>query len=515
MVRRRVLPALLLAVIAAGCGGGSGSPVQPEIESSFGELAVRSTSGIGPRPALTSSSQVVATGITGAFTSLRLRRVQPHVDEARILTSYQSGWHWRLRTVSTDGTDIRDLTTAGGDFYVTASADGRRVAFARFDPPGLHVMNANGSGLVRVTTISTDRSPALSPDGTRMLFMREVAGSPQVHEMVVATQAITQITTEPMGAFEPTYVNEPGRIVYITFDPTWRGLVKQRVLATGAEVEAARAPDNVWFYDIDVSPTREEIAIAATPAGGTDPGWILLAHPGGATGAKVQVSMPFPPMNISYSPDGDWFTVWGIQNGNRNLHVTSRATGATRPLFDFPTQPDTADWLAAPTERILIASTGASMGTAASGIIFAQDARITQSVATFRATDPSTAVVQALTREGVAEPLLVFNAEADNINSFTFVNHPAYIVRTAVGTGVSVTSAKGVLVSLDARTGLVVAALPYVGSRSSIRVEGVSGGKMLTGEFLAVLDSAGKNLAPEGAKSVSIVGPQWRVTVGP
>ena len=74
---------------------------------------------------------------------------------------------------------ITDLTTDGGNSPAW-SPDGRRIAFARdfgASDPGIYVMDADGSNLVRLTTadegITTgDRNPIWSPDGTSIVFSR-------------------------------------------------------------------------------------------------------------------------------------------------------------------------------------------------------------------------------------------------------------------------------------------------------------------------------------------------------
>jgi TolB protein len=75
-----------------------------------------------------------------------------------------------------DGGSVRRLTKAYAS-EATWSRDGRRLAFVAFGTRGkrdLFVMNADGSGLRRITrTAAEEHQPSWSPDGKRIAFVRE------------------------------------------------------------------------------------------------------------------------------------------------------------------------------------------------------------------------------------------------------------------------------------------------------------------------------------------------------
>jgi Tol biopolymer transport system component len=100
-----------------------------------------------------------------------------------------------IYTVEPDGTGLARLTTDPAfDFEPAWSPNGRKIAFAsNRAAPGtcggngpacdfdVYVMNADGSGLVRLTSNpANDRNPAWSPDGTRIVFTstRDQQGEP-------------------------------------------------------------------------------------------------------------------------------------------------------------------------------------------------------------------------------------------------------------------------------------------------------------------------------------------------
>jgi Tol biopolymer transport system component len=81
-----------------------------------------------------------------------------------------------LYTMSPSGTDVVRLTVGAGALHATWSPDGRKIAYhavaadGRFD---IHVMNADGSNDVRITTDPLDDVyPQWSPDGTQIAFER-------------------------------------------------------------------------------------------------------------------------------------------------------------------------------------------------------------------------------------------------------------------------------------------------------------------------------------------------------
>jgi Tol biopolymer transport system component len=83
----------------------------------------------------------------------------------------------RLHAVAADGSGHRLLRTGGDASWPAWSREGRRLAFTSVDRRGIFVVNADGTGLRRVTRTQTlDVQPAWSPDGRRLAFARFVPG---------------------------------------------------------------------------------------------------------------------------------------------------------------------------------------------------------------------------------------------------------------------------------------------------------------------------------------------------
>ena len=81
---------------------------------------------------------------------------------------------WDFWSVAIDGSSMTNLTnaTSGGCRSARFSPDGTRIAFMRDDPPGVYVMNADGSDQRRLTENGhRDVAPAWSADGSRLAYV--------------------------------------------------------------------------------------------------------------------------------------------------------------------------------------------------------------------------------------------------------------------------------------------------------------------------------------------------------
>ncbi|HET9708731.1 MAG TPA: DPP IV N-terminal domain-containing protein [Gemmatimonadales bacterium] len=106
-----------------------------------------------------------------------------------------------IYTINSNGTGFTPLNLSGRLFQPTWSPDGSKIA-SRGDSSdaGVHVMNADGTHLVRLTT-QVDGSPAWSPDGSRITFVR----SGQIQIMNADGTNVVQLTNDTAAASDPAW----------------------------------------------------------------------------------------------------------------------------------------------------------------------------------------------------------------------------------------------------------------------------------------------------------------------
>jgi Tol biopolymer transport system component len=115
-----------------------------------------------------------------------------------------------------DGSDEAPLPTPlPADFFVgglTWSPDGARLAFeasvGEDFRPDIYVMNADGTGLTRLTVARSSRgntNPVWSPDGTKLAFESDRDGNPEIYVMNADGSDQTRLTNDPAADISPAW----------------------------------------------------------------------------------------------------------------------------------------------------------------------------------------------------------------------------------------------------------------------------------------------------------------------
>jgi dipeptidyl aminopeptidase/acylaminoacyl peptidase len=154
----------------------------------------------------------------------RYHEVQSRVDaEAAKAGEAQADAAAKLGTAAAKGA-IKLAASAGEPAW---SPDGRRIAFFadRNGSDDIYVMNADGSGQIRLTTTGTNFAPTWSPDGTQILYMCRIPanpppppGSPPADFELCVINAdgsgFTRLTDNPSQELTPTWSPDGQRIAF-------------------------------------------------------------------------------------------------------------------------------------------------------------------------------------------------------------------------------------------------------------------------------------------------------------
>jgi len=130
--------------------------------------------------------------------------------------------------VNVDGTGQKQLTNSGfTDYSASWSPDGSRILFVstRNNNPQLYVMKADGSLQLRVTRDRyDDLSPAWSPDGKKILFHSSRNGNPDIYTLDAAclsnldtcNAAQISLTTDKGNDYNAVWSPDGSKIVFVS-----------------------------------------------------------------------------------------------------------------------------------------------------------------------------------------------------------------------------------------------------------------------------------------------------------
>jgi hypothetical protein len=199
-----------------------------------------------------------------------------------------------LYTVNPDGTDRRALTSTPRTlraFDPGWAPDGNRIAFFNGGPgvAGVYVINADGTGLRRVTNGAQDRHPTWSPDGGRIAFTRQDGTFIRLFVVNADGSGLVGVTNG-VHVQDPEWspdgsrftFSDGGRVYVVNADGS--GLT----LLTAGETASARSP--TW------SPDGSLIAFASLGA-------IKVTAPDGS-GRRDLIPGLREVWEVSWSPDG-------------------------------------------------------------------------------------------------------------------------------------------------------------------------------------------------------------------
>jgi Tol biopolymer transport system component len=219
-------------------------------------------------------------------------------------------------SINPDGTGAVDLTpgTTFSESRPSASADGNKVVFQTFRDGGWNIfeMNADGSGQVDLTNTKDpviNFEPALSPDGTRVIFMRQglTPGEQDLWTIGSDGTGAVNLTNSPEeNETSAEYSPDGTKIVYVSNGPSpfnndiWvinpNGSSPTQLTETGFPTQNTSptwSPDSAKIaYSVTEDPTAANNGLHVMNADGSGKAPILNA------------GNPIPSGSLSWSPDG-------------------------------------------------------------------------------------------------------------------------------------------------------------------------------------------------------------------
>lgn len=214
---------------------------------------------------------IVANAIASAAFSIGCEPVYPaRLPPGSQLAFVRDGG---IHVVNSDGTGLVRLTDGPSDCEPSWSPDGRRLSFVRScnGSGEIYVMNADGTNRIRR---AAGYSPSWSPDGKRIVFSALSQGSLNVFVMPADTdgQAAVELVNRPGWDGHPSWSPDGRRIAFVSdwvaYDFTYDIFVAPVVGGPSAQLTNGFNfwPNLVQYFQPAWSPDGGRLAVVRCPA---------------------------------------------------------------------------------------------------------------------------------------------------------------------------------------------------------------------------------------------------------
>ena len=117
--------------------------------------------------------------------------------------------------MNADGTGLARITDGPADREPAWSPVDDRIVFSALDGE-LYSVNPNGGELTNLTNTSevSEHNPIWSPDGTRLAFERSLQDGVEIYVMVTGGSSVARVTDSPADNADPTWSPDGTRLAF-------------------------------------------------------------------------------------------------------------------------------------------------------------------------------------------------------------------------------------------------------------------------------------------------------------
>ena len=216
------------------------------------------------------------------------------------------------------------------------NADGSKIYFAsELVSPiysqfiSIHVVDVDGYNRKQLTNGADMRSPAMSPDGTTIVYISKLSGNYDLRTMDADGSNIVGVTDAPADENYPAWAPDGKSIVYSSEGDVWttdRNGIRIKQLTD----------DEFNNSDPFFSPDGSKIVFTSDRSGNSDI-WLMNSNGTGALQMTSDVSEQKSP---AWAPDGEKIVYVSNEDGNHNIWVMS--LGNADAQIDY-TPPEVVD----------------------------------------------------------------------------------------------------------------------------------------------------------------------------
>ncbi len=500
----RIAP-LCLALLSVGCGGSPGSPTSGGGTAQTSHVGLADITFTGhPNANVTQSSGKVSTvGQAGAVYSSLSVNPAPSLDSTFLLYTrpYGSGQIYSLPAVQSGEQTL--LLHSGDSGFPSISQSGV-IAFIYNYASAVYLdtVKSDGSG-EKVVSSNFPDIPAISPNGATIVG---VTAQGNIVTIPSAGGSTTQIYSGGNASQTPWAIWSPAgnQIAFTATNPSTNTLNVYTMTSTGASVtNVTPVADQTGIMGATGwSPDGTALICTYTPVGATTSSLFILSLDGG-----MNASLTPSTFNDSwgcFSPDGTKIAFYRDTTGGAipGIYESDFAGGNLQLQFADPTTGSTGAvvgmvWSPFQESQSFVGAHGTLLGTSVSGFLISQNGSQFASLLTFTATTPSSATVTESASNSNGAPM-IFTLGADSITNISYTN-----VYNGTHLSLPLTATPSTIVTIDGTTGFVDYVVPAVAGKAKPMATRSTGTSLtFRGQFSAIYDGSGKNLAPGGATTV-------------